>query len=270
MNGDHNIRDHRGGMKKSDFQWADECAGIPRVILKHVSDLARAETPFLVPELRALVSAVKLDDPAVVVPASVEVPAVVAPASVEPAVVVPASRRVLRQHPSACSSIGSDAVICGVNCQCPACRKVELVASDEDSSAAADAVVTVPPPRLAARVREHLDHLEHANDTDDGEEEAILEFAKPPQNRVSKRVNKRPASASGLKAHQHPTFKIVRRANPFREHYCLMNGRYLVTCSERTSENFADIMEQVVKELTNGDLEPKNAKLRVLSLAGKA
>ena len=227
LNSQHKIRDVSHGRKQSDHDWADECAGAGRVVMKHIMDLAKSGTKFLVPELRELVAAVQVSD---------EHPPVVEP-----------PRRALRKN----DSIGSDAVVCSIDCQCLACRKAVFVDDDATSAASSDVADTpvIPPPgRGAVAVAVHRE-----------KEEGI---AKRPAKPF-----KRPAAACHTEVEATQDFRIVRRTKPHGETYLMMNGRYLCTCSQRMSSDYDDIIVHLRGELEAGSTEPRAAKERVLHLA---
>ena len=74
-------------------------------------------------------------------------------------------------------------------------------------------------------------------------------------------VQKKPSCAE-----ERESFKVVHRKKGKPEAYILHNGKYLLTCTARTSPGFLEHINTLKEDLASGAVLPADAKERLLGI----
>ena len=249
--------------------WASMCCDRVRLACSHIVSLKRSGTQYVSDQVLALLNLIKPTSTSSSSTSTVILP-------------TPPPSRALKAYISS-SSTSSDVVLCGIDCQCPECKKTTFV-SDEESSTSVIAqtnIQTVP----AGRGGQKRKIEEMASEAGEGQAEVI----RKPAAAKSKHPKSKPPQPDGDdekpdgddetpgQEDENPygddEYRIANRNTPAdkRQCYLMKNGKCFVISTEKQSANYKDIISKIVAEIKNGELQSQKhiVKARVVSLIGE-
>jgi hypothetical protein len=233
--------------------WSSLCCERVRLACRHVVDLKRSKTTWVGKEVKSLLDLVRLRD---------------APSPAIP----PATRRPLAKIPSSPSASSSAVICCSFNCKCDDCKPSPSVVScnSHDEASESDSISRVALANTEFVPAQRGGQKRAASAVDEVDKEDAEPLKKPAA------AKKRPAKAKPKKnlaaLDKLLDVKIVMRNNPLdkRESYIMLNGKFLLSCSEKASPAYKTIMEKLAEEIRNGTCagDKKICLERVTALKG--